>query len=162
MYGQAAMATGGDVSAFAKAVRGYATGGAVSGPGTGTSDSVPAVGPFGVPFRLSNGEHVWTAAEVEAVGGQSATYALRSLAKTGALRPMVGYRDGGEVASWRRPEFQPVARRAYQTQRPAGGLPQINVTLHGVPMDVANETAKAVGHAVRALVRDTGYAGGLP
>ncbi|WFR66642.1 hypothetical protein P9139_18130 [Curtobacterium flaccumfaciens] len=48
----------------------YATGGAVYGPGTGTSDSIDA--------RLSNGEHVVTAAEVRALGGQGAMYALRA------------------------------------------------------------------------------------
>jgi hypothetical protein len=43
---------------------GLATGGAVFGPGTGTSDSIPAM--------LSNGEHVLTAREVKAAGGHSA------------------------------------------------------------------------------------------
>lgn len=54
-----------------------AVGGPVLGPGTGTSDDIPAM--------LSNGEHVWTAAEVEAVGGQGAMYRMRALAKAGLL-----------------------------------------------------------------------------
>ena len=53
----------------------FATGGAVSGPGTGTSDSILA--------RLSAGEHVITAAEVEALGGHNMLYALRALIKRG-------------------------------------------------------------------------------
>jgi TP901 family phage tail tape measure protein len=54
----------------------YSTGGAVYGPGTGTSDSVDA--------RLSNGEHVLTAAEVALMGGQAGVYAFRdSLKKQG-------------------------------------------------------------------------------
>ncbi len=47
-----------------------ATGGAVRGPGTGTSDDVPAM--------LSNGEHVLTAREVQLMGGQSGVYKFRS------------------------------------------------------------------------------------
>ncbi|WP_402465802.1 phage tail tape measure protein [Isoptericola aurantiacus] len=49
---------------------GKATGGSVVGPGTGTSDSVPAM--------LSNGEHVWTAKEVDAAGGHGAVEAMRA------------------------------------------------------------------------------------
>ncbi|WP_181424625.1 phage tail tape measure protein [Georgenia satyanarayanai] len=69
-YGQAAMATGG----------------AVIGPGTGTSDDVP--------IMASNGEHMLTAAEVEAAGGHGAIYAMRAAIRSGAMR---GYRDGGAV-----------------------------------------------------------------
>lgn len=46
-----------------------AEGGEVAGPGNGTSDSIGA--------WLSNGEHVWTAKEVQAAGGQAAVYAMR-------------------------------------------------------------------------------------
>ncbi len=74
-----------------------ATGGEVVGPGTGTSDSIPA--------RLSNGEHVWTAAEVDAAGGQAAMYRARGLVRSGALKFAKGgavgnaaaFADGGEV-----------------------------------------------------------------
>lgn len=54
-----------------------AAGGAIEGPGTGTSDSIPAM--------LSNGEHVWTASEVSMVGGQAAMYRMRAAARAGAL-----------------------------------------------------------------------------
>ncbi|MHA7261910.1 phage tail tape measure protein [Arthrobacter sp. TMN-37] len=62
-----------------------ATGGAVYGPGTGTSDSIPA--------RLSNGEHVLTAREVQAMGGQAAVYGFRSRLRSGAQ----GFAEGGAV-----------------------------------------------------------------
>lgn len=52
-----------------------ATGGPVRGPGSGTSDSIPA--------WLSNGEHVWTAAEVAALGGQQAMLTLRAAIRSG-------------------------------------------------------------------------------
>ena len=54
-----------------------ATGGPIHGPGTGTSDSIPAVGPGGAAYRLSNGEHVLTAKDVQRMGGQSNVYAFR-------------------------------------------------------------------------------------
>jgi len=53
----------------------YKDGGAVVGVGTGTSDSIVA--------RLSNGEHVWTAAEVDGRGGHSEVATLRALARAG-------------------------------------------------------------------------------
>lgn len=53
-----------------------ATGGAVVGPGTGTSDSVG-------PVMLSHGEHVLTAAEVTAMGGHSAVFSMRRSALKG-------------------------------------------------------------------------------
>lgn len=47
-----------------------AAGGPIIGPGTGTSDSVPLWG--------SNGEHMFTAEDVKAMGGQKAVLAFRS------------------------------------------------------------------------------------
>lgn len=55
----------------AKASAHLAGGGMVAGPGSGTSDSIPAM--------LSNGEHVWTAAEVARAGGHHVMYALRKV-----------------------------------------------------------------------------------
>lgn len=57
----------------------FKKGGAVHGPGTGTSDSINAL--------LSNGEHVLTNAEVKAMGGHNNVYAIRELAKKGLLTP---------------------------------------------------------------------------
>jgi hypothetical protein len=59
----------------------HATGGPIRGPGTGTSDSVPAM--------LSTGEHVWTAAEVRKAGGHGAMEQMR--------RQVRGYAEGGAV-----------------------------------------------------------------
>lgn len=64
-----------------------ADGGAIFGPGTGTSDSVPAM--------LSTGEHVWTAREVSAAGGHERVEGLRALALSGGLR----YAKGGAVSN---------------------------------------------------------------
>lgn len=59
-----------------------ADGGAIYGPGGPRSDLIPAM--------LSNGEHVLTAAEVRAMGGQEAVYRFRA----GLGR---GFADGGAV-----------------------------------------------------------------
>ncbi|KAA8723581.1 phage tail tape measure protein [Corynebacterium phocae] len=53
----------------------HATGGRISGPGTGTSDDVLMWG--------SNGEHMLTAAEVRRLGGHGAVYALREAVESG-------------------------------------------------------------------------------
>ncbi len=60
---------------------GYAGGGEVDGPGTSTSDSVPAL--------LSRGEHVWTAAEVVAAGGHAVMRALRNAVRAGVPQAMI-------------------------------------------------------------------------
>src|SRR5699024_5083800 len=61
-----------------------ATGGPVYGPGTGTSDCIPAL--------LSNGEHVITAREVALAGGQDAIYRMRE-----AIRSGFKFANGGAV-----------------------------------------------------------------
>jgi TP901 family phage tail tape measure protein len=64
-----------------------ARGGAIFGRGSGTSDSIPA--------RLSNGEHVLTASDVEKAGGQGAVYRMRRAIQSGALK----FARGGAVSS---------------------------------------------------------------
>ena len=64
-----------------------AFGGPVFGPGTTTSDSVPAM--------LSTGEHVLTAREVDALGGHAAVYRMRVAALSG---DMPAFARGGAVA----------------------------------------------------------------
>lgn len=73
-----------------------AEGGAIVGPGTGTSDDVPA--------WLSNGEHVLTAAEVQKMGGQDAVYRWRQSVMEGsapkfAMGGAVGDRHGREYSA---------------------------------------------------------------
>jgi hypothetical protein len=70
---------------------GHATGGPVRGPGTTTSDSILA--------RLSDDEHVWTAAEVAAVGGHDNMLKLRRAALAGRLSELAGFAGGGPVSA---------------------------------------------------------------
>lgn len=65
----------------------HATGGRISGPGTGTSDDVLMWG--------SNGEHMWTEAEVRKAGGHGAIYAMREMIDAGEAFSFDGH--GGLV-----------------------------------------------------------------
>lgn len=63
--------------------------GAIRGPGTGTSDSIPAM--------ISNGEHVLTADDVKKAGGQDAIFRLRAGIQAGELNFARGGGFGGSV-----------------------------------------------------------------
>lgn len=82
---------------------GRATGGAIYGPGTGTSDTAGL-------YRLSNGEHVLTASDVTKLGGQAAVYALRANVQSGR-----GFASGGEVRQY-------VAPPVYQRPSATAGM----------------------------------------
>ncbi|MEI3845316.1 MULTISPECIES: phage tail tape measure protein [unclassified Microbacterium] len=69
----------------------YATGGPVVGPGTGTSDSVYSL--------LSNGEHVITAAEVQAAGGHGAVEQWRASLRSGGVWQPAGSRAAAAPAA---------------------------------------------------------------
>lgn len=66
----------------------FRQGGPIRGAGTGTSDSIVA--------KVSNGEHMWTKAEVDAAGGHQGVLHLRRMAREGRLR-MAAYAGGGPV-----------------------------------------------------------------
>lgn len=87
-----------DAALGLKAAPGKATGGAIFGPGTGTSDSILA--------WLSNNEHVLTAAEVQAAGGHDNIYRLRAMIRSGGLRgKLPGFASGGAVRRLTLPAF---------------------------------------------------------
>jgi TP901 family phage tail tape measure protein len=79
---------------------GAATGGPIYGPGTGTSDTAGL-------WRLSNGEHVITAAEVAAAGGHGVIMALRRQMLAGQIH--TGYATGGAVGSMAPVRYAPSA-----------------------------------------------------
>jgi phage-related minor tail protein len=74
-------------AAMARRAPGHATGGPVLGPGTGTSDSIVR--------RLSNNEHIWTAAEVAAAGGHAQVEAMRRAVLAGGQGGGVGAQGAG-------------------------------------------------------------------
>ncbi|MCG7285354.1 phage tail tape measure protein [Cellulomonas sp. ACRRI] len=111
---------------------GKASGGAVFGPGTGTSDSIPA--------RLSNGEHVLTASDVRKMGGHAAVYAMRAAVQAGR-----GYAGGGEVRQY-------VAPAVYQQPSSGGGGSWAGNTFFPNATIVAADTQGAVKET-RAMFR---------
>lgn len=104
-----------------------ATGGAVRGPGTGTSDTAGL-------YALSNGEHVWTAAEVAAVGGQEAMYRMRRAALAGVR----GLAEGGAVT----PRYLSAS-----IPRPRVAVPNVSVAAPNTTVTVMID-----GREVRAVV----------
>lgn len=64
-----------------------ALGGSIYGPGTETSDSIPAL--------LSHNEHVWSAREVRGAGGHGAMERMRMQARSGSLP---AFANGGSPA----------------------------------------------------------------
>jgi len=71
---------------------GRAAGGGITGPGGPKSDMIPAM--------LSDGEHVFTAADVDAMGGQSGVYSFRKAlhaAKGGAVKKLEDMRTAGAM-----------------------------------------------------------------
>lgn len=70
---------------------GRASGGPVFGPGTPTSDSIP--------MMLSNNEHVWSAAEVQAAGGHGAVEQIRNWVRTGRGIPSAASSGGSPVVN---------------------------------------------------------------
>lgn len=75
------------VTTYTQTVPLKATGGPITGPGTGTSDDVP--------IMASNGEHMLTASDVNKAGGHSAIYRLRAAIQSGD----VAFASGGAVGA---------------------------------------------------------------
>jgi hypothetical protein len=106
------------------------TGGYISGPGTGTSDSIPAM--------LSNGEYVINAKSVASVGIPTLDN-INRMAKGGPVfaRGMGAYSTGG--------------RYKFDTGGPVMGnnaLYNINVTLNGTDLS-PEDVAKAIDQQMR-------------
>jgi TP901 family phage tail tape measure protein len=123
---------------------GLATGGAIYGPGTATSDTAGL-------FRLSAGEHVFTAREVREMGGQKAVYRFRSQLAGG----FPGYADGGAVMRSRS-----VGGATYGHMSGGSVDNSTHVRVDAGP-GVAYEYAKAVGREAAMKTRDTMVSLGL-
>jgi len=124
-------------------------GGAVAGPGTGTSDSIEA--------DLSNGEHVLTASDVQKAGGQDAIYRMRSQLQSGHLQfanggavDTPGFATGGHVFST--PQTQAMQMPSTSTTNHAGTVNNVYSTTYypvAEPKSVSTnrdlQTASALG-----------------
>lgn len=119
---------------------GRATGGPVFGAGTATSDSIPA--------WLSNGEHVWTAREVNALGGHRAMLHLRAAVLRGSAPH---FAIGGQVGGFSQsvPRYAPQQRMAQQSTQ-LTFAPQVQVS--GVDPDrVSREVTSTLRHEYRSM-----------
>jgi hypothetical protein len=115
-------------AAFTSGIPGFATGGYVSGPGTGTSDSILA--------HLSNGEYVMNARAVKENG------ALIAAINNGD--PLPKFATGGLVATGPTNTASAASQRALVTAAPSqGGQSQqvINLNITG---DISRQTKKEV------------------
>lgn len=99
----------------------YADGGAISGPGTGTSDEVP--------IWASNGEHMLDRGDVIKMGGQQAVYRFRAALQAGAIK---GFAAGGAIG------------RATSTRSLVMSAPSTGASASGAGIDYA-ALAAAVG-----------------
>ena len=113
----------------------HATGGRISGPGSGTSDDVLMWG--------SNGEHMWTAEESRRVGGHGVMEAMRNMVATGReftwnkgrlyldgnnpndngplKLALPAYKDGGAIE----PEWKASLARGHEWARAQDGKPYL-------------------------------------
>ncbi|WP_406926780.1 aggregation-promoting factor C-terminal-like domain-containing protein [Streptomyces albus] len=126
----------------------FAKGGAVHGPGTATSDSIPA--------RLSRGEHVWTAKEVQGAGGHRAVEGLRAAARGAAGRSgptpaaggVPGFALGGAV-DW----FKGAGDKLVGGARAvAGGVSKGLSKLKDATLGAVHKAASAAATPIRALI----------
>jgi TP901 family phage tail tape measure protein len=113
-----------------------AQGGGIFGPGSGTSDSVPIL--------ASNGEHMWTAQETQAVGGHGAMLELRRRARSGVLH----LAQGGPVtldSTIRLPAGGQDYRTSFSGRPSAQGGPVVNMV--GYPKEVRRDVVTGLQEA---------------
>jgi hypothetical protein len=121
--------------------KGYAEGGMIDGPGTGTSDSIPATIEGVQPIRVSNGEAVLNKAAVDLVGEDFVhrinAGGLAMLAKKGPPQPAAtGPYSSAGLATAKRAAPYPAstAGLGMGTARPlvpgAAGLPGLSRKIH--------------------------------
>jgi TP901 family phage tail tape measure protein len=122
---------------------GFAGGGAVRGPGTGTSDSIL--------IRASNDEHMWTAEEVHRAGGHGVVQGLRRLAMLGEL-PKRGdisaFAAGGPVT------VDPVASLS--------GLPQATGAVNSMFEQIALALGVALSKKLNKALTQLSFGAGSP
>lgn len=125
----------------------YKTGGAVWGPGNGTSDSVNA--------RLSRGEHVITAKEVQGAGGHKAVMAQRKMWAAGGGRMMdtlgtsrgYGSRVGPGFASGGSVQLGNISGEGITTPIQQAMWDAVRTAFPNATLNSATRTVQTEGHA---------------
>lgn len=122
-----------------------ATGGGIFGPGSGTSDSVP--------IMASNGEHMFTAAEVDLMGGHDAVYRFRAGLRAGSIR---GHATGGEIGGVPVGIATAAVMQYSAAPAPAGdGPPSINIEIYGATDE--NRVARKVTDEITTKLAKVGW-----
>jgi hypothetical protein len=128
----------------------YATGGGISGAGSGKSDSIPAM--------LSHGEHVLSASDVNAMGGQNAVYGFRS-----ALHRASGGAVGKKLQDMRTEGYIPAAAgnmgKAGDSTI-AKGIDMGGQVINGIIDQAASAAQTAVAAGIAGGTMGVGAAGG--
>lgn len=115
----------------------FAAGGYITGPGTGTSDSVLS--------KLSNGEYVMTAAAVQRIGVPALNQLNYGMPSTPSyMSPRSGYASGGPVAITPSPDSLAAELRGMRQELNAG-LAQIASLTAAGPQATGREVALRVG-----------------
>lgn len=125
---------------------GRAGGGSVTGPGGPRDDLIPALGPGGQQYRLSDGEHILDARDVALMGGQAGVYAFRAALNSGRAQVVapVGRAGGGSIA--RGGEGMDYGQMAAAFAHAMPGMALLSIGQYheaagGHPRDVAQELA---------------------
>ncbi|MGZ4617181.1 MAG: phage tail tape measure protein [Frankiaceae bacterium] len=114
-----------------------AAGGPIAGPGTGTSDSVL--------IAASNGEHMWTAAEVNAAGGHAGVEMIRKA----VLASGRAYAAGGPITTTPWQMAYPIDWNASIKNRANASLAQMVSWAPGAPANVSANAALGAQMAAR-------------
>ncbi|MGH3651500.1 phage tail tape measure protein [Glutamicibacter sp.] len=119
-----------------------ATGGAIFGPGSGTSDDVP--------IMASNGEHMLTAKEVQLMGGHDSVYQFRAALNAGSIS---GHATGGEIGgvSVGIPSASVIQSTVAPAPAAGSDLPPISIQIHGATDErrVARQVMDQLNTALR-------------
>lgn len=103
---------------------GRAMGGAILGPGPKGVDSLH--------YMLAPGEHVLTAREVDAMGGQQAVYAFRARLRNGGDEPIYRAANGGAVGDSRWVAAREMRTVVQSVTAPSGAGRSFTQIVHGV------------------------------
>lgn len=121
---------------------GFADGGFVQGPGTGRSDSIPAM--------LSNGEFV-----INAMSTSQYLPLLKAI-NAGRVPSMFGFADGGQVGAV--PVGVPIAQAANMNITAANAAPikvELNITVEGGGSEKEDrETGRRIAEEIRPVILD--------
>lgn len=141
-----------------KSLFGYAEGGHIRGPGTGTSDSIPAIVDGRVPIRVSNDEFIQPQRAVRHYG----VGFMEAVRKLQFPKPRAGFALGGLVQAHRQARFATGGPTANAGAGEAAA-PKVVAQLitKGTPQQVTQQSQQVIGPdtVVRLILDDVARGG---